>query len=100
MNLFVDGEVHNANWRSFKAEYNFTSTSMEALIREAGEDFLRSKLVKGGKNRALPNHTMRVLSNFIKENRIVTFEGDAHFNLVDLDLLKIQGDMALMLVRP
>ena len=66
-NIFVDGEVHEANWRAFKAEYKFTSASMAALIREAGEDFLRSKLMKGGKNRALPDHTARAFSNFIKE---------------------------------
>ena len=41
-------------------EYKFTSASMAALMREAGEDFLRSKLVKGGKNRALPEHIARV----------------------------------------
>ena len=91
MNLFVDGEVHEANWRAFKAEYKFTSASMAALIREAGEDFLRSKLVKGGKNRALADHTTRAFSNFIKEKKIVSFEGDAHFNLVTLEPPKIQG---------
>ena len=90
-NIFVDGEVHEANWRAFKAEYKFTSASMAALIREAGEDFLRSKLVKGGKNRALPDHTARAFSNFIKEKKIVQFEGDASFNLVTLEPLKIQG---------
>ena len=91
MNLFVDGEVHEANWRAFKVEYKFTSASMAALIREAGEDFLRSKLVKGGKNRTLPEHTVRIFSNFIKEKKIVSFEGDAQFNLVTLEPLKIQG---------
>ena len=90
-NIFVDGEVHEANWRAFKVEYKFTSASMAALIREAGEDFLRSKLVKGGKNRALPDHTARAFSNFIKEKKIVQFEGDASFNLVTLEPLKIQG---------
>ena len=64
---------------------------MAALIRMAGEDFLKSKLVKGGKNLALPEHTTRVFSNFIKEKKIVKFEGDVHFNLVTFEPLKIQG---------
>lgn len=55
---------------------------MAALIREAGEDFLNSKRVKGGKNKFLPEHTLRAFSNFIKEKRIVCFEDTAHFNLV------------------
>ena len=33
--LIVDGEVDEAHWRAFKAEYKFTSASMAALIREA-----------------------------------------------------------------
>jgi hypothetical protein len=90
-NIVVDGEVHEANWRAFKAEYKFTSASMAALIREAGDDFLRAKMVKGGKNRALPDHTARAFSNFIKEKKIVQFEGDAYFNLVTFEPLKIQG---------
>ena len=90
-NIFVDGEVHEANWRAFKAEYKFTSASMAALIKEAGEDFLRSKLVKGGKNWVLPEHTNRAFSNFIKEKKIVQFEGDVHFNLVTFKPLKIQA---------
>ena len=89
--LIVDGEVDEAHWRAFKAEYKFTSASMAALMREAGDDFLRSKLVKGGRNRALPEHSARAFSNFIKEKKIVSFEGDAHFNLVTVDPLKIQG---------
>ena len=89
--IIVDGEVHSASWRAFKAEYKFTSASMAALIREAGEDFLKSKLVKGGRNRPLPDHTARAFSNFIKEKQIVKFEGDAHFNLVTFEPLKIQG---------
>ena len=66
-NIFVDGEVHEANWRAFKAKNKFASASMTASIREAEEDFLRSKLVKGGKNRTLPQYTSRAFSNFIKE---------------------------------
>jgi hypothetical protein len=46
--FIVDGEVNDTHWKVFKAEYKFTSASMAALIREAREDFLRSKLVKGG----------------------------------------------------
>jgi hypothetical protein len=78
-NIFVDGEVHQANCRAFKEENKFTSASMAALIREVGDDFLRSNLVKGGKNRELPEHTTRAFSNFVKEKRIVTFEGGAHY---------------------
>ena len=78
-------------YRLFKVEYKFTSASMAALIREAWEDFLRSKLVKGGKNRGLPEHTNRAFSNFIKEKNIVSFEGDVHFNLVTFEPLKIKG---------
>jgi hypothetical protein len=89
--LIVDGEVDEANWRAFKVEYKFTSASMAALIREAGEDFLRSKLVKGGRNRALPEHSARAFANFIKEKKIVWFEGDAQFNLVTFEPLKIHG---------
>lgn len=91
MNLYVEGEVHQAHWRKFKGEYNFTSASMTALIREAGEDFLKSRLVKGGKNRALPEYTERVFTNFIKEKKIVSFEGAAQFNPVTFEPLKIHG---------
>lgn len=48
---------------------------MAALIKEAGEDFVRSKLMKGGTNRALPEHTARTFSNFTKEKKIVKFKG-------------------------
>ena len=89
--IFVDGEVHEANWRAFKEEYKFTSASMVTLITEVGEDYLKSKMVKGGKNRELPEHTTRAFANFIKEKRIVIFEGDAQFNPVTLQPLKIQG---------
>jgi len=89
--LIVDGEVHAEHWAAFKAEYKFTSASMAALIREAGDDFLKSKLVKGGKNRALPEHSAQAFSNFLKEKQMVTFEGDAHFNPVTFEPLKIQG---------
>ena len=34
---------------------------------------------------------MRAFSNFIKEKMIVSFEGDAHFNLVTVEPFKIQG---------
>ena len=64
---------------------------MAALIREAGDDFLRSKLVKGGRNLTLPEHSARAFSNFIKEKKIITFEGDAFFNMVTFNPLKIQG---------
>ena len=90
-NIFVNGEVNEAQWRAFKEEYKFTSTLMTAFIREAREDFLRSKLVKGGKNWELLEHSARAVSNFIKEKKIVHFEGDEHFNLVILKPLKIQG---------
>jgi len=90
--IFEDGAINEARWRAFKAEFNFTSASMAALIREAGGEFLRSKQVKGGKNRALPEHTITVFNNFIKEKKIVSFEGDAHFNLVQVaSPVKIQG---------
>ena len=56
MKIVVDGEVHEANWRAFKKEYKFTSASMAALLREAGEDFLNAKKVKGGRNRVLPEN--------------------------------------------
>ena len=59
---------------------------MAAFIRKAGEKFLQSKLVKGGKNRALPDHTTRAFSNFVKEKNIVRFEGDVYFNLVTSSL--------------
>ena len=55
--LIVDGEVDEPHWRAFKAEYKFISVSMAALMREAKNDFLRSKLVKEGENRALPKHS-------------------------------------------
>ena len=90
-NIVVDDEVHEANWRAFKKEYKFTNASMAALIREAGEDFLNAKKVKGGKNRVLPEHTQKAFNNFIAEKRIVRFEGSAHFNPVTFDPLKIQG---------
>lgn len=72
-NIFVDGKVHEANWRAFKEEHKFTSASMAALIREAEKYFLSSKLVKGGKNRELPEHIIRVFSSFVKEKK------DRHF---------------------
>ena len=90
-NLNVDGKIYEAHWRAFKSEYKFTSASMAALIREAGDDFLRSKFVKERKNLELPEHSARAFSNFIKEKRIIKFEGDAFFNPVTFDPLKIQG---------
>ena len=88
-NIFVDDEVNEVNWRAFKAEYNFTSAPMAALMREAGDDFLKSKMVKNNKNMALPEHSKRVFSNFIKKKKIVSFEGEAHFNQVSFEPLKI-----------
>jgi hypothetical protein len=38
-----------------------------------------------------PEHIARAFSNFVKEKRIVTFEGGAHFYPVTLEPLKIQG---------
>jgi hypothetical protein len=89
--LIVDGEVNDARWKAFKAKYKFTSASMAAFIREAGEDFLRSKFVKGGKSCAFSEHSQRAFSIFIKEKRIVKFEGSAHFNLVAFEPVKIMG---------
>ncbi len=89
--LMLDGEVQVTHWKAFKDEYKFTSASMAALIRVAGEEFLRLKFVKGGKKLELPEHSDRIFKNFIQEKKIVTFEGDAHFNRVTLDPLKIQG---------
>lgn len=91
MKLFVNGEVHQAHWREFKSQFKFTSASMAALVREAGDEFLRSKLVKGGKNRALPDHAAHAFANFIKEKRVISFEGDAHFNPVSFTPFVIQG---------
>ena len=59
--LIVDGEVNEVHWKAFKADYKFTSASMAAFMREAGNDFLRSKLVKGGGTGGFPN-TLRVPS--------------------------------------
>ena len=59
---------------------------MAALIKEAGENFLRSKLVKGGKNMALPEHSTRAFSNFIKEKKIVSFKG-MHISTLSLSTL-------------
>lgn len=89
--IFVDGEIHGANWRRFKEEYNFTSASMAALMREAGEEYLKLKCGKVGKNAQLPLHSARAFNNFVKEKAIVKFEGDAHFNPVTLEPLKING---------
>lgn len=91
LKLISDGEINQANWRAFKREYKFTSASMSALMREAGDDFLKSKMVKGGKNRTLPDHTQHVFSNFIKEKKVVRFEGEAHFGPVVVEPLKIIG---------
>ena len=91
MNLVTNGEVNQANWRAFKKEFKFTSASMAALMREAGDDFLKSKMVKGGKNRTLPELTQKVFANFIKEKKIVRFEGEAHFGPVVVEPLKIIG---------
>ena len=61
--LIVDGEVAETHWRAdFKAEYKFTSASMGALMREAGDDFLRSKLGEGRRDWALATNTPRVPS--------------------------------------
>jgi hypothetical protein len=89
--IFKEDVMNEVNWRAFKAEYNFTSASMAALMREAGEDFLKSKMVKNNKNLPLPAHTLLAFSNFIKEKKIVSFEGEAFFNPVSLKPLKIQG---------
>lgn len=67
MNLFVDEEVHQAHWRTFKVEFKFTNLFMVTFIWEAWEDYLKSNMVEGGKNRSLPKYTAHVFSNFIKE---------------------------------
>lgn len=89
--IFVDGQVHDENWRAFKQDYKFTSASMAALIREAGDEWLKLKMGKVGRNKPVPDRLSKVLANFIKEKMIVTFEGDAAFNPVVFDPLKIQG---------
>ena len=89
--IFVDGQVHDANWRAFKEEYKFTNASMAALIREAGEEWLKLKMGKVGRNRPMPDKLACVFNNFIKEKRIVSFERDAEFNPVALQPVKIQG---------
>lgn len=90
--IFEDGAINHARWRAFKKEFNFTSASMAALIKEAGEVFLKARQVKGGKNLALPDRTLKVFKNFINEKQIVNFEGDAQFNPVHVkDPVKIQG---------
>lgn len=66
-NIFVNAKVNEAQWKAFKEEYNFTSASMTTLIREVGEDFLRSKLIKSGKNREVSKYTACAFSNFIKK---------------------------------
>lgn len=86
--LMLESEVHEARWRAFKTEYKFTNASLAALIKEAGDNFLRSNFVKGGKNRAPPEHLTGAFSNFIKEEKIVTFEA---LEPVTLEPLKIQG---------
>lgn len=91
LKIVVNGEVNEANWRAFKQEYKFTSASMAALLREAGEDFLNVKKVKGGRNKVLPDNALRAFNNFIKEKKIVRFEGSAHFNPVTVEPLKIKG---------
>ena len=90
-NIVVKGEVDEANWKTFKQEYKFTSASMAALLREAGEDFLNVKKVKGGRNKDIPDNALRAFNNFIKEKKIVRFEGSAHFNPVTIEPLKIKG---------
>lgn len=57
----------------------FTNMSMATLMREAGVGFLKSKMVKGGKNRSFPKQSQFVFSNFIKEKKTMHFEGEAHF---------------------
>ena len=57
---------------------------MVALIKEVGENYLMSKVVKSGKNQKLPKHRVRAFSNFMKEKMIVSFQGDAYFNFVTL----------------
>lgn len=56
--------------RPFK-EYKFINASMAALMREVGEEFLKSKMVKGSKNQLFPEYTQRVLSNCIEEKKMV-----------------------------
>ena len=45
------------------------------LSKRAWDDYLNSKMVKGPKNRVLPEHTLRRFSNFVEEKKIVQFEG-------------------------
>ena len=68
---------------------------MAPLIREAREYYLKSEMVKGGKNREFPKHTARTFAIFIKEKRIVTFEGDAQFNPITVQPLKSRDGPAL-----
>lgn len=48
-------------------------------------------MVNSGKNRALPKHVAHTFSNFIKKKKVVSFDGDAHFNLVTFTPFVILG---------
>lgn len=75
---------------------------MMTLMRKVGEDYLKSKMVKGGggrgkerKNPTLPEHTQHVSSNFIMKKKIVLFEWEGHFSAVVIETLKILVRMGM-----
>ena len=89
--MFQDGEVVKENWRKFKKEYNFTSASMQALIRETGRGYYKEKGTRSGKNKTISEGDIQILKNFMKEKKIVKFEGEAHFNFVDNTGIRFSG---------
>lgn len=70
MNIVVDREVNQENWRAFKARYKLTNASMAIFIQEIRDDYLKSKMVRGAKNQMLTSHIAWVFSNFIKVKRL------------------------------
>ena len=64
---------------------------MTAFMKEAEKDFLKSKMVNGCKNHAFPKHTQWGFPIFIKEKKVVHYEGDAHFGVVIMEPMKIIG---------
>lgn len=49
MKLVMNKEVNQANMMALKKEYNFTSSPMAMLTSKVGEEFLKPKIVKGGR---------------------------------------------------
>lgn len=91
MNIFVDGGIDYENMKAFKAEYKYIATSMAISYLGGRKGLLEVRDGQGAKTKCFltTQHVYSPTSSSRKKN--ARFKGDAHFDQVALEPLKIQG---------